>query len=289
MASVTVVCPHCKRKHVIDTDVFGAAAVIQASRERNVRQFQAKTGFRLATGEPPAELPAGLHVSRETPVFMPTMEANIIVPRAKAVTYGFFVGGAGFVVVAGPLIMGGARVWDALAAGGTIGGVAFFITSAWAWHTSSRFYDTLLTRFEEMTGQDVNGDGQVGRDSVDVNVTDDKGNRKTETWPVSKLALVQFAKSVVSDSPNDTFSESTAREAGISRAAWETVRDRFLTNGWAHWRNPANRRQGLELSPHGGRILRAIAREMLPDGIAAAGDNLMTPHETEKGTGRGNW
>ncbi len=281
-------CQHCGHEIEIDAGVLRGVEAAQAGRQRKVNQFASSHKFDIATAAP--QMPPGLHISRETPVFMPTFEANIVVPRAKAITYGFFAGGAVTLIVTGPLVMGGSNIWYAIAAGLTFGGVTFFITAAWAWHKSSGFYDSLLTRFEEMTGVDINQDGQVGDgDSVNININSDQG-QKLETWPVSKRALVWFAKAVISNNPADTFSESTARQAGMSRKQWLFIRDTFISHRWAYWRNPDNPKLGVELTGMGGRkILHGIARGEMPAGTEADDDLEMSPHQVERSTGRGNW
>lgn len=281
-------CQHCGHEIEIDAGVLRGVEAAQAGRQRKVNQFASSHKFDIATATP--QMPPGLHISRETPVFMPTFEANIVVPRAKAITYGFFAGGAVTLIVTGPLVMGGSNIWYAIAAGLTFGGVTFFVTAAWAWEKSSKFYDSLLTRFEEMTGVDVNQDGQIGDgDSVNININSDQG-QKLETWPVSKRALVWFAKAVISGNPADTFSESTARQAGMSRKQWLFIRDTFISHRWAYWRNPDNPKLGVELTGMGGRkILQGIARGEMPAGTEA-GDGLeMSPHTVDRSTGRGNW
>lgn len=281
-------CQHCGHEIEIDPDILRGIEVAQRYQGK-ARQFASSHRFNIATGAAP-QVPPGLHVSRETPVFLPTMEANVTVPRAKAFTYGGFVGGAAFVIVAGPLLLGGQTfVWSAVA-GMTAGGVAFFITAAYTWHASSTFYDSLLTRFEEATGIDINRDGRIGDgDSVNININSDQG-QKLETWPVSKRALVWFAKAVISNNPADTFSESTARQAGMSRKQWLFIRDTFISHRWAYWRNPDNPKLGVELTPMGGRkILQGIARGEMPAGTEADDGLDMSPHQVERSTGRGNW
>jgi hypothetical protein len=160
-------CPHCN--NLIEVHPAGA----------DFSLFETKTPTRFphtTTGQ----LPPGSRASRETPVEMPTGE-TIQVRLSEAVISGAIIGavvGPGSLIVTYLLDFGGwamAGTCFALGGIGLIGGVAY------TWFGRAGHYDALLWRVEEITGLDINRDGDVGeplerRVTLEVFHKDERGS-----------------------------------------------------------------------------------------------------------------
>lgn len=123
----------------------------------------------------------------------------------------------------------------------------------------------LLMTVERMTGIDFNRDGQVGQPKVQLEgtITDKRGDRNTiwrVTFPGELRHLRRFAAAVNCGSAN--FSERDAIVCGYTN--FEELRDLFILNGWASWRNQRAHQQGAELTTAGESIIEQITRTPLP-------------------------
>lgn len=103
--------------------------------------------------------------------------------------------------------------------------------------------------------------------TIRAEVTDEHGQRRQFADLPDTYAFWQFSRAVAID--GQSFSEATAKACGIlidveswaepDQMGFRQVRDLFIARGWAAWRNPEYRNQGVILRLAGKNILRQIA------------------------------
>ena len=86
--------------------------------------------------------------------------------------------------------------------------------------------------------------------------------------------LGQFARAV---SNRQSFSEGVAARFHISRKPFEMMRDQFLDRGWAVWKNPKHKRQGVNLLAAGRRAMGRIAGHPPTEGEAVREGQIQSP------------
>jgi len=169
-------------------------------------------------------------------------------------------------------------IWPALGCG--------FVAAVARYYGLVGLAQSLLQTVESVTRRDLNGDGRIGGGKPEpppeppplrVEVTE---HREDGSWRILRAQfgldpqkLQTFAYAILR---GDSFTERTATGCGWTQQEFWTFRDTFIDRGWLSWRNPANRKQGLELHPAGSRVLRGIAHTALPHpagGSAALGLN----------------
>jgi len=201
----------------------------------------------------PVEPPAGFTSAyKRTPYRKMEMAADVLVPLAQSVITGVVVATALGVIT--PFLP-----W-AWYIGPIVGAITVGLT--WGYRLSvSR--DTLWT-IEEIVGHDIDGDGHTGRPeerhTIEVWVKDGQ-RRQPFDIPGDGQAAVYFAQAV---SNGDSFTEATAQATGYGVTAFRQLRDLFVQNRWAVWRNPNHPQQGVELTMIGRQILRQIQTDDTP-------------------------
>lgn len=227
-------CQHCGAKLNKLTDFSsGAALSIPAA---GADLGQAGAGFSSAY--------------RKTPYRKMEMGADVLVPLTQSVI-------TGAVVATGLGVITPFLPWSWY-----VGPITGAITIGVAWGYRLAVSRETLWIVEEFIGQDIDGDGHTGRPerhTIEVWVKDGK-SRKTFDIP-GDLAALPFIQAVVE---GDTFTEATAQATGYGVTAFRQLRDLFVKNRWAVWRNPSHPQQGVELTLIGRQILRQILTDNDP-------------------------
>ena len=150
-------------------------------------------------------------------------------------------------------------LWIALAAG--------FLVALWRYFGGLSLAKSLLEVVETVTQRDIDQDGEIGqpepeRHTVRVEVKSDQGQRwQFADLPGSPGALQSLASEILS---GNTFSERTAVKCGFTQEEFSSLRGLFLERGWAEWKHPTRKQQGVKLHWSGKHILRAICNAPLP-------------------------
>lgn len=238
----------------------------------------------MAIPQAPTGPPPGFSARRETPTYLPSRETHLDLPLAQAYAFARFVAPIGLVIgsigglVAGvvvDLVMAGVRDTNLTGWGyvGIIGlcGVGGAII-AFFWEAKGKFperlelYDGLLWKAEEVTGRDIDGDGQIGEpevkrgSKVTIEFTEKGIPREIDDLEVDPNKLLALAYLIIKD--KEAFSERTAAKAGMSRdEEWKPFRNKLISRRWAKWKHPSEPKQGVELTPKGAALFRAILDE----------------------------
>lgn len=302
-------CPHCGGKIELNISAASKPAGYhpQVSSGQKLRlepverlrgvtlQSSHRSVFRSDAISPPMPggLPAGFSAERQSPAFLPTKESNVIVPLLESLITGTFVGICTVAIVPlvefrfGPYFIYG-DFWSGLKWGGGLFLGASFIQ----WLRLTGNYRNLLWRLETVSGADINNDGEIGpppAHQVQVKVEQGK-SWQFEDLPGDAHALWSFADDVSGE--RVSFSEAGARKSGYGAENYGRLRDQFIKRGWAGWRDPVNRQQGVELFRNGRSVLKAIASDPPPPVQSDKGDDSdgkMSSHYVEKGTRRASW
>lgn len=256
----------------------------------------------LLRGETQAGPPPGsFSARRETPTYLPSRETHLDLPLAQAYAFGRFVAPIGFVIgcasglaAAGltDVVMAGIRNTN-LTGWGYIGIISLFGIGggviAFFWEAKAKFpvrlekYDGLLMKAEEVTQIDLNGDGHIGEpeakepETVKVEFTENGIPRQlSEIEGVGIDRLKKLAELVRS---GKGFSERTAGEAKISQKEFGKLRDYFIAEGWAKWKNDEPR-QGVQLLRKGARLFATLSPT--PSVVVGGSKNQSTPASSKQ-------
>lgn len=209
----------------------------------------------MATKDAAAQaLPGKTETYRHAPARAAGFVSDVVVPLCWALLAGFFVGG--FVAVVVACIPQVAAYWP----GG--GGASAFLAAAAVLIWRMVDHAKLLWLTEEMTHQDLDGDKHIGKPPTvhhEATITDRRKGHSTQwevTWPGNYGKLCRFAAKVTSGQP---FTEKTATDAGYT--SFEQLRDLFMLNGWADWRNPDAHTLGVELDDVGKQALEQMTED----------------------------
>lgn len=190
---------------------------------------------------------------RKTPFRKMELTADVLVPLTQAIISGIltviilallvpFVPGWGWGV---PFIVGG-----------------LVVALVWAW---SMVKDRGLWVIEEITGIDIDRDGHTGKPqpakTIEIEIKEQGKLTGLATLPGEYPYLVAFCRWV---SAGDSFSESTAQECGYGVTNFRKLRDIFIKDRGAAWRNPEHPQQGLDLTDRGLQIIKGIANSNTP-------------------------
>lgn len=262
--SKKTICPNCGFIHATE-EAGSKAGAFESSYRRPYRSEAATVPF-----------PSMPQASRETPTGFPSMDTHVRIPLRQAVISGLFDAPVGFVI--GSLSVGTLMIiidatpvdvaftaWGLLVisgSAGALGGLVSFCRTAKAqWPERLEIYDSLLWQAEEITGYDLNGDGEVGEpmpNRVEVELQERGIPREIETLEIDLPRLQTLARFILTD--KEPFSQRTAAKAGISRdEEWKPFRDKLISRRWAKWNHPTEPKQGVSLTPKGEAILRAIS------------------------------
>lgn len=256
-------CPHCGAKLELNISPAGRPAR-KRSTGMTVFQSSHRSVFRSDAAAP--ALPAGYKEERQSAAFLPTKEANVIVPLLESLITGAFVG----VCTVALVTYVQRSFWDGLA----WGGISLLSASFFQWIRLTGSYRNLLWKLETITGMDVDNSGEVGEpapivQAIRVEVQEGQ-SLKFADLPGDRAALVEFAKKV--NSGIVTFSEAGARRAGYGAAEFGRLRDVFIERHWAYWNHPSQRQQGVSLRGSGRAILAQLAAP-LPFSAVTGGES----------------
>lgn len=201
-------------------------------------------------GEPPAPPVNFTQAKRTAPARAASMESDVSVPLAQAIITGLVIGGG--VGVGAAFI---AHQWWVVPL--CIGGAAGI-----AWILLLVDHRSLLRVVEEIVNEVEEAAQDVKKVVVQAELH--TGDEETDhidlaTLPAPSLDyLREFAEAVLNG--DMTFSERDAQGCGYSRTQWRELRDAFIMAGWAAWKDPENRNQGVILTRAGKAILAEIVR-----------------------------
>lgn len=293
-------CPHC--------------GVLYTLEDRKTYTFESSRKLPNMAMAPPMQAPAGppsglVSARRETPTYLPSRETHLDLPLAQAYAFGRFVAPIGFVIGCGigfvaavltDVVMAGVRDtnltgWGYLGVIGLfgIGGgvIAFFWEAKMKFPERLGLYDGLLWKTEEATGRDIDGDGHVGEPPAEVKEPEVVRVEFIENGVPRVIADIEgvgvdrLKKLAELVRGGKGFSERTAGEAKITQKEFGKLRDYFVAQGWAKWKNDEPR-QGVELLRHGVRLFETLS-PTLPLVIGGL-KNEGTSSSSSKQQGSGN-
>jgi hypothetical protein len=196
-------------------------------------------------------LPGGLVVGeRSAPARPAGFVSDVVVPTCYALITGAIAGG----LVSTIADAYGGDWWLWLRIGGLVG-------MAPVWWLRMQAHGNLLWAIETITRRDLDGDGQKGKPQAthfEGEIHDRRKGRSTVwnmTFPGKKPLLRRFAARVADD--GRPFAEREAIEVGYPN--FEALRDLFLLNGWATWKNKDAHQQGVQLEDPGLQVLELMA------------------------------
>lgn len=281
-------CPHCGGK--IELSPVGKAQKSAGRQTMTLMQSSHRTVFKNEA----ASVSAGYQSESQSPVFLPTTGSHVVVPFLQAVITGAFIAvPVALVVGLSDFEIGRMSFRGDLGSGFLWGSVSFFGVTLLRWISQTGEFNSLLWKFETVTGLDANNDNEIGQpvQPHKIRVEVEHGQRwQFEDLPGDARSLYKFAADV--SNGRVTFSESGARDSGYGSANYAALRDAFINHGWAEWKNPNNRQLGVTVHRNGRSVLKAIASDPPPAVMSDRGDDGqigMSPHYVEKGTGRGSW
>lgn len=250
-------CPHCGQRIELNISPVGIPARTQKRPGVTVFQSSHRSVFKSDAAAP--ALPAGYTAERQSPAFLPTKEANVIVPLLESLITGAFVGVC--------TVAGVTYVQRSFLDGLAWGGISLLAASFFQWIRLTGSYRNLLWRLETVTGLDVDGSGEVGQPeplpqpTVRVEVLEGH-TWKFENLPGDNDSLYSFSRDVVNGVR--TFSERGAADNGYGVENFRKLRDLFVDRGWATWNHPNRKQQGVSLTRGGNWLIREIAGTPLP-------------------------
>lgn len=261
-------CPNCGVLHEIDEPKKGTF-------ENRVRR-PFKTDAMAPT------FPAGQpEINQQAPTGLPGWDSHVKIPLRQAVIFGLFdapvgvgvglVGGIGLAMLFNAASRDNLTSWGyviIIGTGGAIGGlVALCQEAKRRWPERLEIYDALLW-VEEITGMDIDGDGEVGEPEPEVlriELQDQSGRpRLIADLETDRERFEEFARWAVT--LNLGFSEEVARKAGYKRKEWERIRDTFIELKGARWKDESNHKLGLYLLENGYKLFGKVLPTPLPAG-----------------------
>lgn len=267
VAMTKVRCPGCGVLHEIEQP------------KSNAFENRVRRPFRADAMAPTFPQP---EINQQAPTGLPGWDSHVKIPLRQAVIFGLFdaptgigiglVGGAGLAMLFNAASRDNLTTWGyviIIGTGGAIGGlVALCQEAKKRWPERLEIYDALLW-IEEVTGIDIDGDGEVGEPTanrVEVEIQEKGIPREIDTLDIDPLKLRELARLIVLE--GRSFSERTAAEAGMSRdEEWIPLRDKLVSRRWAAWKVLGSPTQGVTLKPKGEAILEAL----LPPALSSGG------------------
>jgi hypothetical protein len=256
-------CPHCGAKWELvpvaeqQPEQRRAPQTIQRGQETTTRYTTLADSTRSKFGEV-ASAPTFTEARRTSPARAASVESDVSVPLLQSAVTGLVVmlGSVPFVVAAHgtwyvPFLAGGA-------------------TFAVSWLFLLRDHRSLLKVVEVIINKDIDNDGKVGPKQawrVQGEIRHEHGDRPASLslfdLPCpSPEDLKRFAQSI--SAGRSSFAERDAAEYHYSDTMWEAIRDDFVNRGWAFWKHPTARQQGVGLTAAGRAVVRMIADTPLP-------------------------
>jgi hypothetical protein len=238
-------CPHCNNQIQAI-----AADGLTYSPETGFKTFASDTPWR--SGSLPLPPNPGEY-ERRIPFRAPSIQHDILPSLAAAGVTGLF--GVACSLTASALTDW--PFWVALPVGLVGGSLAWLVTQQQ--HQGTLYQFERFTTFEPQTPQSA--PLQTHQSTITVRVKEAGGWHYREL-PGEPKALQSLAHRA---GLGDSFSERTATGAGLTQDQFRELTDIFVSRGWAEWRNPQRKQQGVELGRNGRAVLRAIAAAPLPD------------------------
>lgn len=224
---------------------------------------------------------AGLdYAERSGAAFLPTFEANVVVPICQSIVSGLFIGVPISVIFFIVLWAAGGSWRLVLAWGCGSLVVVSWIRAWWYWHTQVDAYDSLLW-YQELAKAPEQADTK--RQVYDARV------RVNNHWKHCDLpfdrdnpgALVSFARGVICGAV--TFSDEGAKQSGYSVRRFGELRDGMMKNNVAYWKNPNSHRAGIGLTRGGIALLKSVAENPPSDDYEPDQDDwAMSPEMIQK-------
>lgn len=265
-----VLCPNCGVWHEIGEDPPRATTF-----ENRVRRPMFKTDAMAGS------FPQPLEGAKDQPVGLPGWDSHVKIPLAQAVIFGLFdapigvgiglAGGVGLAMLFNEASRDNLTPWGyvvIIGTGGFIGGlIALCQEAKKRWPERLEVHDALLW-IEEITGVDIDGDGEVGEpepETLKIELHDGNGiPRLIAEFDTDRERFAELARLILIIKKG--FSEETANEAGYSRKEWVDIRDKFFSLQAAAWKNRNHPKQGIDLGSRGINILKAMLPPTLPAG-----------------------
>ena len=232
-------CPHCNQQ-------------IQVSVPQHSNGFSPVKTFASTTPWNSGSLPPTPgEWERRIPFRAPSISQDILPALAAAGVSGLF--GVACSLTASALTDW--PLWASLPVGLANGALAWMVTQQQ--HQGTLYQTERFTAYESETPSV----------SPKTNTTITVRVKERDNWHYRELpgepkALKEFAISI---GLGESFSERTATKAGLTQAQFSQLTDIFTSRGWAEWRHPQRKQQGIELGRNGRAVLRAIASTPLPD------------------------
>lgn len=130
------------------------------------------------------------------------------------------------------------------------------------WLSGLRAWRRVTYRLEDLTGEDYNGDGEIGEpQTVRVEVTQAEGQGRHTAFielPASIEQLTRLAAGLLEGAP---FSEAhwTGAAGGFTRGEFSQLRAELIRRGLARWNNPGTPARGAALTPAGRAVMGKFA------------------------------
>lgn len=142
-----------------------------------------------------------------------------------------------------------------------IGLLVACLAQAITWLVTLSRWHRWVYKLEDVTGMDLNRDGEIGRpvEPVRVELVGDNGrSTKFIDLPAKEDQLVQLGTGLLQGTP---FSEMnwTGRGAAFSKNEFRDIRNEMIRRGLLRWINPNARAQGLELTYPGRAVMTKFA------------------------------
>jgi len=189
------------------------------------------------------------HVSENA--YFHTMQVAVLYPLLQSLITGVIIGLA---VVAFAWYVSWPKPWS-------LGLLIASLTQCAAWLISLARWHRWVYKLEDLTGWDLNRDGQIGNrpDPIRVEVIQQEGRQVDFIdLPASQEQLISLASGLMIGAP---FAEThwTGERAPFSKGEFHQVRDTMIRRGLARWVNPRAHAQGMELTAPGRAVMRRFA------------------------------
>lgn len=266
VAMTKVRCPGCGVLHEIEQP------------KSNAFENRVRRPFRADAMAPTFPQP---EINQQAPTGLPGWDSHVKIPLRQAVIFGLFdaptgigiglVGGAGLAMLFNAASRDNLTPWGyviIIGTGGAIGGlVALCQEAKKRWPERLEIYDALLW-IEEVTGMDIDGDGEVGEPETNIlriELHDQQGRpRIIAELDTDRERFAELGRLAVA--LNLGFSEEVARQAGYNRKEWVKIRDKFIELEAARWKNVKNHKEGCYLIENGYKLFGKVLPTPLPAG-----------------------
>ena len=195
--------------------------------------------------------PVQRYTSVETEVTVPVLQSAVY-----AVAWAAVVG-----IIAAVVVFASRAPWWICPTAGVAAVAGLF---AWQSSAAIRERRELLWRVERATGLDIDQNGHVGEPSVvkvEITTRDNNGKVRRQSYlnlPISEVQLLALARGLTN---GVALAQSAwiGKGGPLSRAEFDSVRDRLILYGLAEWVNPDARAQGCVMTRAGRAVMRRIA------------------------------